>query len=704
MTSAKMISHKTASTAHSMNVLVYNGEGASPVCVQHTVNTLKYLLEPHYAVTTVSNKALLTEPWMTKTSALVFPGGADLPYTKDCKPVISEIQKFVKKKGGLFVGICAGGYFGTSRCEFYLNHPTMEVSGNRDLKFYPGVARGPTFPGFQYKSQSGARVVTLDVDNGTKVKSYYNGGASFISPESFDNVEVLARYCDEKNDMLVETLNENEKSRDAAVVLCTNGNGKALLIGAHPEYVPELMVRSKEEGHYDEKLLKELASGNQNRKEFLRYIFSKAGLKVNHVDSETGVTPLTPMYISVDKIPSEKLKEFKAHLTPNLIDSDHYHVKDNADEFDIYEGYANPKVKPFTSSPLDSTYSEPKVIVLPTDGESCVPFEKTPKFDVAKFFKHRWPTTEYGSILLYGEVVTSTSGILDSDKTLLSMLPQNSVVFLGTKQVLGRGRGGNVWVNPDGCLGATISVSFPLKSSATGNPSSIAFVQYLSSLALCKTVKNYAKGYENIPIKIKWPNDLYIVDPDYYFDKKLNIFDLKSVPLNDIEQPYVKTAGTMINTHFINGAYNVLIGTGLNATNDAPSVSVQMWADIINEEMKKRKDFDEKNLLPPLEHEKLLALYVNYLNAFINSFMENGSKSILSEYYEHWLHSSQIITLTDHSVRAKIVGITEDYGLLIAKELRAGSNDAFTGNVYHLQPDGNTFDIFRGLISKKIYH
>ena len=704
MTSTKVALHKTPSTAHSMNVLVYSGDGASPVCVQHTVNTLKQILEPHYAVITISNKGLLTEPWLTKTAALVFPGGADLPYTKDCKPVISEIQKFVKKKGGLFIGICAGGYFGTSRCEFYLNHPTMEISGNRDLKFYPGTARGPTFPGFQYKSQSGARVATLNVDNGTKVKTYYNGGASFISPESYDNVEVLARYCNEKNDMLVETLNENEKSKDAAVVLCTNGKGKALLIGAHPEYVPEIMLRSKEEGHYDENLLKELVSENKNRKEFLRYIFSRAGLKVNHLDLDTGVTPLTPIYVSVDKIPSVKLEEFKAHLTPNLIDSEHYHLKDNADDFDIYDGFANSKVKLFKSSPLDSTYNEPKVIVLPSGQESCVPFEKTPKFDAAKFFKYRWPTTEYGSLLMYGEVVTSTSGILDSNKTLLSMLPPNSLVFLGTKQVLGRGRGGNVWVNPDGCLGVTISASVPLTSPATGKPSSIAFIQYLSSLALCKSVKNYAKGYENIPLKIKWPNDVYIIHPDYYFEKKLNIFDLKSVPLNDAKPPYVKTGGTMVNTHFINGSYNLLIGTGINATNDAPSVSVQMWADIINAEFEKSKDFDEKNLLPPLEHEKLLALYVNYLNASINSFIDNGPKSILSEYYEHWLHSSQIITLTDHSVRAKIVGITEDYGLLIAKELRAGSDDTFTGAVYHLQPDGNTFDIFRGLVSKKIYN
>ncbi|KAL6947427.1 hypothetical protein ACO0RG_000001 [Hanseniaspora osmophila] len=688
-----------------MNVLVYNGPGASPVCVHHTVETLRNLLEPYYAVTTISNRALLTEPWMTKTSALVFPGGADIPYTKECQPILSEIQKFVKKKGGLFIGICAGAYWGTSRCEFYENHPTMEVSGNRDLKFYPGIARGPTFPDFHYKSQSGARVVTLNVDNGTKVKSYYNGGCSFISPEAYENVEVLARYTDEKDEMWVQLKSENEKSKDAAVVLCSQGKGKALLIGPHPENVPEIMLKSKEDGPYDTNLLKELILDNQNRKTFLRYILAKAGLKVNDSDTYSSAVPLTPIYLSVDKKPSPRLKELKTHLTPDLVDVDHYHLKSNVDEFDIYEGFMNPKVKSFTSSPYDRTYSDPKVIVFPSDNESCVPTAKTPKFDAEKYFANKWPTTEYGSMLLYGEVVTSTSAILDNNKSLLSMFPQNSVVFLGTHQVMGRGRGGNIWVGPEGTMATTICTSFPLTSPVTGKPLSIVFVQYLSSLALCKTIKTYAKGYENIPVKIKWPNDLYIMDPQYYYNNKLDIFNMKPVPLNDIEPSYVKSSGTLINTNFMNGSYTVLVGTGLNATNIAPSVSVQRWVDIINEELRKRSDFDEKDLLPDVEHEKLLALYVNHLNETINSFINVGPKGVLGEYYENWLHSSQIITLTEHnSVRAKIVGITEDYGLLIAKELMVGSDDVFTGTVHHLQPDGNTFDIFKGLISKKVYN
>lgn len=109
------------------------------------------------------------------------------------------------------------------------------------------------------------------------------------------------------------------------------------------------------------------------------------------------------------------------------------------------------------------------------------------------------------------------------------------------------------------------------------------------------------------------------------------------------------------------------------------------------------------NPLPFVEIEKLQALYMNNLNVVLDTFLNKGPDSVLPEYYDLWLHNDQIVTLTDHqNVKAKIVGITKDYGLLIAKELVSGTNTQFTGNVYHLQPDGNTFDIFKGLISKKV--
>jgi biotin--protein ligase len=38
--------------------------------------------------------------------------------------------------------------------------------------------------------------------------------------------------------------------------------------------------------------------------------------------------------------------------------------------------------------------------------------------------------------------------------------------------------------------------------------SPVVFLQYLAAMAVVKGIKSYAKGYEKIPVKMKWPNDI----------------------------------------------------------------------------------------------------------------------------------------------------------------------------------------------------
>ena len=51
-------------------------------------------------------------------------------------------------------------------------------------------------------------------------------------------------------------------------------------------------------------------------------------------------------------------------------------------------------------------------------------------------------------------------------------------------------------------------------------------------------------------------------------------------------------------------------------------------------------------------------------------------------------------------IRARIKGITTDWGLLVAEEL--GWEDRGTGRMVTLQSDSNSFDFFKGLIKKKV--
>ncbi|KAJ1657354.1 biotin holocarboxylase synthetase, partial [Dispira simplex] len=73
-----------------------------------------------------------------------------------------------------------------------------------------------------------------------------------------------------------------------------------------------------------------------------------------------------------------------------------------------------------------------------------------------------------------------------------------------------------------------------------------------------------------------------------------------------------------------------------------------------------------------------------------------GLAPFLPLYYKRWLHSGQVVTLTDYDhVRVRINGVTLDYGYLQT----TGVND---GKAYELQPGGSSFDMMAGLIGRKV--
>lgn len=56
-----------------------------------------------------------------------------------------HLAEFVEA-GGSYLGFCAGAYFAASRVEFEVG-TSMEVTGERQLAFFPGVARGSVVQG-----------------------------------------------------------------------------------------------------------------------------------------------------------------------------------------------------------------------------------------------------------------------------------------------------------------------------------------------------------------------------------------------------------------------------------------------------------------------------------------------------------------------------------------------------------------------------
>jgi biotin--protein ligase len=175
---------------------------------------------------------------------LVMPGGADLGY---CAVLNgkgnSRIKRFVQD-GGSYLGLCAGGYYGSGRCEFEIGDKLLEVQGDRELAFFPGTCRGCAYPGFKYHSENGARAAKLKVNTALNVappifKAYYNGGGVFVDAGKYheQGVEILASYVDET---FVESTDR------AAVVCCKVGSGAAILTGPHPEFVSNMIKFTNE--------------------------------------------------------------------------------------------------------------------------------------------------------------------------------------------------------------------------------------------------------------------------------------------------------------------------------------------------------------------------------------------------------------------------------------------------------------------------
>jgi biotin--protein ligase len=159
------------------------------------------------------------------------PGGRDVPYHQALQgETNARIRRFVEK-GGAYLGFCAGGYYGSGAVEFDKGHP-LEVTGERELAFFPGTAVGPAFGGgtFAYNNDSGARAAQISWASGshrsTVSRVFYNGGCFFREAELFSDVEVVARYAE-------------LTGQPAAIVCCKVGAGVAVLSGVHPEYAAE---------------------------------------------------------------------------------------------------------------------------------------------------------------------------------------------------------------------------------------------------------------------------------------------------------------------------------------------------------------------------------------------------------------------------------------------------------------------------------
>ncbi|MDN3508224.1 MAG: BPL-N domain-containing protein [Simkaniaceae bacterium] len=175
------------------------------------------LLEPWAQVVAVSAKEVINGGWRGDEGYFVMPGGRDRPYHEKLSGVGNEQVRGFVENGGIYVGICAGAYYGTAEIEFEKGRE-HEVCETRELAFFPGKSIGTLRGEYDYDSDHGSEMIQVTFDDQERLLYYHGGG--YFSGEG-EGVGILANYTEFKK---------------PAIIRCRVGKGAALLSGVHFEY------------------------------------------------------------------------------------------------------------------------------------------------------------------------------------------------------------------------------------------------------------------------------------------------------------------------------------------------------------------------------------------------------------------------------------------------------------------------------------
>ncbi|KAG6002593.1 hypothetical protein E4U43_001096, partial [Claviceps pusilla] len=150
---------------------------------------------------------------------------------------------------------------------------------------------------------------------------------------------------------------------------------------------------------------------------------------------------------------------------------------------------------------------------------------------------------------------------------------------------------------------------------------------------------------------------------------------------------YVKIGGILSQCGYSDGAYQIVLGIGINATNPRPTTS-------LSDLLPAHASYSSSSTL---RLETLLARILTRLESLYAQFRREGfTEALERRYYRHWLHTGQVVSLeAEGGLRARVLGITRDWGMLRVEEVdREGRR---TGRLWTLQSDENSFDFWKGL-------
>lgn len=247
------------------------------------------------------------------------------------------------------------------------------------------------------------------------------------------------------------------------------------------------------------------------RVDFLKACMAKLGLRINQ--NQTAIPSLSELHLSGHD--SDDLLKTVEALQNIAQETDAGRiVKDEADTLcmvgaSTFRMDALKHALPEAQSTGGDTFDTVKTLVVHEDWPTP---KETPYFNHENYYSSlenyqrasREGLKKFGSQLIYAEVLPSTQTLLEKNPRVMSCLPSGFTATT-TVQIAGKGRGSNAWVSPPGQLAFSTLIRHPAELM-TRAP--VVFIQYLAAMAVIQGIRGYDKGYETLPVKMKWPNDV----------------------------------------------------------------------------------------------------------------------------------------------------------------------------------------------------
>lgn len=216
-------SHPDDSLKGKIRVGVFNGEGASAVCVIETMEALK--IDSDIAPVTISGKDIM-EGKLNELDALIFPGGSGSKEFNSLGQKASElVHKFAHEDGKGLIGICAGGFLLSTTP----GYPSLRIFPEPDIRDgYYDRGRGL----IAFHLNEGGKEIFPELRNLDTLFIQYYDGPIFKYPESTSSNIIGSFYSDVANHTGYP---QGTTPGKLAFATSEYGKGKVFISVGHPE-------------------------------------------------------------------------------------------------------------------------------------------------------------------------------------------------------------------------------------------------------------------------------------------------------------------------------------------------------------------------------------------------------------------------------------------------------------------------------------